>query len=473
MTTRTISAAHLFADLPPVWPEDPLPLIRQILATRPEKLVVLDDDPTGTQTVYDIPVLTCWDVNSLRDEFRRAGSCCYLLTNSRSLPPQQAHRVNVEIAENLAIASRQAAGRYALVSRSDSTLRGHYPVETDALSAAVGPFAATIIAPYFDAGGRYTVRDLHYVADGDRLIPAAETPFAGDAVFGYRHSNLREWVAEKTQGRISATQVHSVSIDMLRTGTFEHGPAQSVATYLLSLPRGSVCIVNACHPRDMELFALGTLLAEQGGVRFLYRTAAQFVAARLGLPPLSLWRPESTSRGTRTGGLLIVGSHVPQTTEQLQQLLQDSSLVAVELSVQQLFDAERHRTIDSVVSRVNETIGSGRDVVVYTSRQLASVGDARDNLQIGQSISAALVEVVRQLKSRPRFLVAKGGITSSDVATRGLNVRRAMVRGQVLPGVPVWELGPETNFPGLMYIVFPGNVGGPESLTQVVQILRS
>jgi uncharacterized protein YgbK (DUF1537 family) len=80
-----------------------------------------------------------------------------------------------------------------------------------------------------------------------------------------------------------------------------------------------------------------------------------------------------------------------------------------------------------------------------------------------------LISIVRGLQVRPRFLIAKGGITSSDVATRGLGVRRALVRGQILPGVPVWRLGAEARFPGLDYVVFPGNVGGDTALADAVR----
>ena len=68
-------------------------------------------------------------------------------------------------------------------------------------------------------------------------------------------------------------------------------------------------------------------------------------------------------------------------------------------------------------------------------------------------------------------MIAKGGITSSDVATRGLGVKRALVRGQLLPGVPVWRLGAEARFPGIDYVVFPGNVGSDTALADAVQQL--
>ena len=90
----------------------------------------------------------------------------------------------------------------------------------------------------------------------------------------------------------------------------------------------------------------------------------------------------------------------------------------------------------------------------------------------GPCRDAQLIEIVRSLDVQPRYLVAKGGITSSDVATHGLGIKRAMVPGQILPGVPVWRSGTESRYPGMPYIVFPGNVGGPEALVEIVTAFR-
>jgi uncharacterized protein YgbK (DUF1537 family) len=107
-------------------------------------------------------------------------------------------------------------------------------------------------------------------------------------------------------------------------------------------------------------------------------------------------------------------------------------------------------------------------VVIYTSRELvAASGD--ESLLVGQAISQALVDIVRSIDIRPQLLVAKGGITSSDIATRACQVERATVLGQALPGVPVWRCGPESRQPGLSLVVFPGNVGGVDALSAVVR----
>lgn len=478
------SKSAVFAALPPPQSGDVKPLIRALLAARPgHKLVVLDDDPTGTQTVHDVPVLTVWDVETLRAEFAQPGPCFYILTNSRSLGADAAAELNREIARNLkgAAASlppvstrnehggRDAAAPFTVVSRSDSTLRGHFPLETDVLAEELGPFDATLIIPYFEAGGRYTIHDVHYVAEGDKLTPAAETPFAKDAVFGYTHSNLREWVEEKTQGRVKSREVASVSLETIRGS----GPL-AVCEQLQNLAKGCVCIVNAAALSDMDVFALGLLMAEQKGRRYLLRSAAQIVAARLGLEPRPLLSGHDLKTSGSAGGLVVVGSYVPKTTEQLTHLLANTNIERIELPVPALLDeAKRAECIERALGGIHDALRANRDVVLYTSRGLVTGDEAARNLQIGNRVSAALVEIVQQLTVRPRYLIAKGGITSSDLATRGLGVKRAMVAGQLLPGIPVWRLGAEAKFPGLNYVVFPGNVGGPDALVEAVQTLRA
>lgn len=455
--------AETFAALPPVWPHDVLAANR--LAAVRATLVVLDDDPTGTQTVRDVPVVTAWDVATLAAELRAAPLCFYILTNSRSLTASATTVLHREIAGNLATASRESGRPFVLVSRSDSTLRGHFPLETDTVAETLGPFDVTLLAPYFEAGGRFTVDDVHYVAEGDRLIPAAETPFARDAAFGYRHSHLPAWVEEKTGGRIRATEVARLPLDLIR----RCGP-DAVARHLLALPRGSVCIVNACAPRDIEAVASGTLAAEAAGLRLVYRTAAGFVAARIGQSPAGLLTDADLATDSASGGLVMVGSYVPKTSAQLTRLLEDPALAALELDVSLLLDPGRREACLQDASRqLHDALAAGRDTVVYTSRRLVTGNDAAASLEIGRQVSTALTSLLRMLEVRPRFLIAKGGITSSDLATEGLGVRRATVRGQLLPGVPVWRLGAESKYPGLDYIIFPGNVGNETALAEAVR----
>jgi uncharacterized protein YgbK (DUF1537 family) len=306
------------------------------------------------------------------------------------------------------------------------------------------------------------------VEESGVLVPAGETAFAQDKVFGYRSSNLRQWVEEKTNGYILAGEVASISIDLIRTG----GP-ERVAQHLCELYPGQVCVVNAASYHDLEIFVLGLLSAEALGCSFLYRTAASFVRVRAGIVPRPLLTKQELDISGPGGGLIVIGSYVPRTTSQLEALLEDSSIQPAEVKVGALLDpGSRLAEIERVSRRVNDEIKSGRDVAVYTSRELVAGGNDQINMQIGQKISSSLVAIVKNLEARPRYLLAKGGITSSDIATQALGIRKAMVLGQIMPGVPVWLPGAESLYPGMPYIVFPGNVGDAQALVRITMTLK-
>lgn len=467
MNATSLPALNLqqtLMSLPPDWPQDLLPDIRRRIQENRRKLIVLDDDPTGTQTVHGIPVLTTWTVDAIQAELESDYPAVYILTNSRSLGQDNAVTLAREIGAAVNLAAARAGVNVEVVSRSDSTLRGHFPSEVDALAHELGLQSAPyLIIPFFLEGGRYTLDEVHYVAEGDSLVPAAETSYARDAVFGYSQSDLRCWVAEKTEGRLSAAAVLSITLDDLRLG----GPIR-IAEKLMSLGAESAAVVNAASYRDLEVFVMGLLQAEAAGRDFLARTAASYVRVRAGISPRSLLNPAEMTVDNGHGGLFVVGSYVPKTTVQLQSLLKAGTVAGVEVRVAELLnDVGQVAEIERVVARLNECLTGGNDVVVYTSRELTTGSGDDDNLAIGRRVSESLIAVVQGLDVQPRYLVAKGGITSSDVATKGLGVRRALVLGQIIPGVPVWQLGIESRYPGMAYTVFPGNVGDDGALLAI------
>lgn len=245
------------SQLPQEYPDNAQSQIARILTTTsPNRLVVLDDDPTGTQTSHDISVLTVWDLPTLITEFDELSSPgFFILTNSRALPPTEAEKLIREVCHNVALAAKATRQNVDVVLRSDSTLRGHFPLEVDIAQQVFGEVDAWVLAPFFYQGARLTINDVHYVGEGDRLVPAGSTQFARDATFGYKSSNLRDYVMEKAPRRFSAEQLFSVSIDEIRTG----GP-DGVCDKLVSLPRGSVVIANAAAESDMHVFVAGLLL---------------------------------------------------------------------------------------------------------------------------------------------------------------------------------------------------------------------
>lgn len=441
------------------WPQDPLPELARRAAARPA--VVLDDDPTGTQTLRDVSVLTAWDAVSI--ERHLDDPVVFLSTNSRALDEAGAIAITADAAAH----ARQAASitwrALSFISRSDSTLRGHFPAEVDVLAEAAGmPEARVLLAPYFGEGGRVTIDDVHYLdRDGTRM-PVAETEFARDATFGYRSSNLRNWVAEKygEAGR-TAPMMSSLALDVVRNG----GP-EAVAEALRALPPGGVAIANAEVDRDIEVVALGSLLAEEHDLPLVARTAASYVRARAGRAPAPLLTPAELD--TDGPGLIVVGSHVETTSRQLDHLLQSDSVVAHELAVDALLAGGRttEQAVSGAAAALDAALGGGRIGVVSTTRVRYDVG-----LDGGRAISSALVESVRRVGTRPGWVVAKGGITSYDVATGALGMREARVAGQLLAGVPVWIGGEGSRWPGTPLVVFPGNVGSVDALSSVVALL--
>ncbi|KAJ4375702.1 hypothetical protein N0V86_007235 [Didymella sp. IMI 355093] len=434
-------------------------------------LVALDDDPTGTQTCHDIHVLTTWTVPVLKAEFETTapGSGFFILTNSRALHPPAARELTIEICQNLKEAAAQAGKRFEVVLRGDSTLRGHFPVEPQAVEEALGASDAWILAPFFLQGGRYTIDDVHYVAEGDVLVPAAETPFAKDATFGFKSSHMADWVVEKSKGAISRDLVRGISLKDIRTG----GP-DKVTSILQSVSKGTVLVANAASEEDMDVLVQGILQASSQGKKFLFRSAAAFVSARLGISPIPPITAQELKLSTATGGLIIAGSYVPKTTAQLRALIDAAAdkLTTVELDVNALLasDASRAQALQHALATASQALQQPRDVLIMTSRAIVTGADARSSLDIGSVVAAALVTFLTQLDVRPRYLIAKGGITSSDMATKGLRMKRATIVGQAAPGVPLWRCDePESKWAGLPYVVFPGNVGGEDTLAEVVE----
>ena len=279
MVKERITLAEAFARFPAHQPEDAKEAIRAHWANNPKKVVVLDDDPTGTQTVHGVPVVTTWSVDIFTHLLRGNQRLFYVLTNSRSLSERDAAALTRDLITSLIQASKDTGVPYSIISRSDSTLRGHFPAETNAaielIEAATNTtFDGQVLIPAFFEGGRYTFDNIHWVADGDELIPAGETEFAKDPAFGYRASDLRIWVEEKTRGQINRDEVVCISIDTLRKAG-----ADGVCRQLLEAPKGSTIVGNALNYEDMYTLAAGFLRAESCGRQYLYRTAASFVPA--------------------------------------------------------------------------------------------------------------------------------------------------------------------------------------------------
>jgi uncharacterized protein YgbK (DUF1537 family) len=431
--------------------------------TQRPKIIVLDDDPTGSQTVHSCLLLTRWDVETLRIGLANAAPIFFVLTNTRALTPDAAAQVTREVCENLKVAmADESVQDFLVVSRSDSTLRGHYPIETDVIAEALGPFDAHFLVPAFFEGGRITRDSVHYLVIDGVPTPVHQTEFAKDSVFGYSHSYLPDYVAEKTADKIAAEAVERFVLADLRTGSLER---------LLRLSHNQCAVVDAEQQSDLDQFAQDVLAAAAKGKRFLFRSAASLLTALAQLPPQPI-APEQMAlyvRGQQPGAF-IVGSHVKKTTQQLSHLLQQPGITGIEVQVSPLRDAADAYAalLEQTLAAVRTAHRQGQTPVVYTSREELQFADPKIRLEFGERVSALLMDVVKGLPPNIGYLVSKGGITSNDVLSTGLNLRTAWLLGQVIPGCSVVQTTPEHSlFPSLPVVLFPGNVGDEAGLTTV------
>jgi uncharacterized protein YgbK (DUF1537 family) len=436
------------------------------MSTRP-KIIVLDDDPTGSQTVHSCLLLTRWDVDTLCLGLSDDSPIVFILTNTRALTPDEAAAVTRAVCHNLKTAIAQAQIQdFLIVSRSDSTLRGHYPIETDAIADELGGFDAHFLTPAFFEGGRFTRDSIHYLWVDGVATPVHDTEFARDSVFGYSYSYLPDYVEEKTSGRITADRVERFVLDDIRAGSGDR---------LMQLSGNQCCVVDAETQDDLNQFAQDVLGAAAQGKRFLFRSAASLLTALAALPPQPT-APEQMSDYTRSGqpGAVLVGSHVKKTTEQLTELLKEPGVVGVEVDVVHLLeesDAQRQQLLTTTCDRVHAIHAEGKTPVIYTSRQELTFDSVQTRLAFGVAVSDLLMDVVRQLPP-VGFLISKGGITSNDVVSKGLALTFARLLGQILPGCSIIRTPADhPQFPNLPVVLFPGNVGDRTSLAEAYRRL--
>lgn len=465
-------STHILSEFKPIDVEFVDKLLNAEIENNNKKIVVLDDDPTGVQTVHDISVYTNWDEESIREAFEETNNLFYVLTNSRGFTEEQTTKAHLEIAAVVDKVAKEAGKEYIFISRSDSTLRGHYPLETKLLKDCYekntgAKLDGEILCPFFKEGGRFTIDDVHYVKYGDELIPANETEFAKDKTFGYSSPNMPLYIEEKTKGEYKAEDVICISLEDIHNMDFDKIEAQ-----LLSAQGFTKIIVNAIDYADVKVFAVALFRAMNKGKMFMFRTAAAIVKVMGGVTDIPLLtREDMVVTETNNGGIIVVGSHTKKTTLQLEALKALDNIEFIELDANLVRDEEAFaKEVERCLTREEECIKNGKTVCGYTTRTLITedTGNKEDELRLSVRISDAVQSLVGRLKVTPSFVIAKGGITSSDVGTKALAVKRATVLGQIEPGIPVWQTGAESKFPKTPYVIFPGNVGDEDTLKDAV-----
>lgn len=441
------------------------------------KIIVLDDDPTGTQTVHNVPVYTSWDKETIRQVFADQSNLVYILTNSRSFSQEKTEKVHLEIGKTIGEVSKECSKPFLLILRGDSTLRGHFPLETEALRVSLEQelsmkFDGEIICPAFFEGGRYTIGDVHYLKKDHQLIPVGETEFAQDKTFGYRSSNLRGYIQEKSNGVIKEGDCLSITNHQV-----EQIDINGMVEVLDQSKEFQKIIVNGQNYDDLSAFAVALLQTIKKGKNYLFRTAASFPKVIGGISDREYLTSAEIVDGTNeNGGLIIIGSHVELTNKQLLDLQSSQpELEFIEFDVTAYNPSSLYKEQTAKIQAdVNHSLKCGKTVVVYTSRKLLTTSEENKELALAASVavSSALTQIVADLPLKPKYIIAKGGITSSDVATIGLGIKRALVLGQVVAGIPIWLTDEGSKFANTPYLIFPGNVGSTHTLSEIVEKLE-
>ncbi len=404
------------------------------------RLVVLDDDPTGIQTVHGCLLITQWDEESVRLAFEDDVPFFYILTNTRAMTREEAAKVTREAMEMVIHVNKDYGYRLIVVSRSDSCLRGHFPLETDVIRDCLVRHGVTVapktpFCPAFIEAGRVTIDGVHYMKDGDMLIPVSETEFAQDNVFAYHTSVLHDYIREKGANPDDYEIVSAQSYEELREWW-------EASEYSENSENSDAIVI---------------------------RSSSSLPKAIAGIPDIPLLDHSilrlTSNISHHTTPLFIVGSHVRKTTRQLECLLATEGTCGIELDVQRILD-DAETLMRETQQVIRQVVDEHLTPVVYTSRQEIRLEDANQRQHLGQQVSDFLVDIVRQLSYTPSYLVAKGGITSHDILTHGLNIKSARVLGQIVNSVPCIMT---KDFP---YIIFPGNVGNEESLKEVYLKLK-
>lgn len=429
------------------------------------KIIVLDDDPTGTQTVKDLPVYTQWTEELLEDGFKQSNNMFYILTNSRALNEEETTALHKEISSNIERVSQRLNHPYLIISRGDSTLRGHFYLEPKVLNdASTSDFDAVFYVPEFFEGNRFTYNGIHYLKENDTYMPVAESEFSNDTTFGFNSETMADFIEEKSHGAITSNEVYHITLEQIR-----NRDKTAIFKTFESINNFDAVVVDALNDEDMDYFvACLTEFLANHEKKFMFRTAASFVKAMCQTPGeiINL----KNYKQNNNGGIIIVGSHVKKTSDQLQHLLNNTNIKQSEFDIKKVTESNLNEYIAEQITQVEQIIKDGEDIVIYTSRDVIKTEDLTNNLSISTNISNSLVEIIRGLQVQPKFIIAKGGITSSDVATKGLNIHKADVIGQVTKGVPVWLTDSEAKYPKMPYVIFPGNVGDVETLTEVYKL---
>ena len=429
------------------------------------KYIVFDDDPTGIQTVFDVLVLVDYDYKTLKEAFLDKRNMFYVSTNSRSFLEKETIEYHEKLMDLIIKVAKETNSDFTILSRGDSSLRGHYPLETEIIYKKLMDnginIDGEIICPYLD-GVRKTIDDIHYVVDNGNLIKVGDSEFSKDKTFGFKSSDLKEYVEEKTHGKYKASDCISISLDDLNDESVVVSKLNNVSNF-------NKVIVNAESMEDLKKFVGAYKRSDK---KFIFRCAASLVKEIGNIPDKAYLTKKECITGGR-GGLVLVGSHVNKTKTQLEYLRGHFDLDYVEFNQHEVLNNNLSNEAIRCAKEVSKKLNEDKIVLLATRRDRVDFSgeDKEEQLKMAVSISKELTGILNKLEVAPKFLVSKGGITSFDCLNIGLHVKKGVALGQIEKNVGVIKCLEESKFENMPVVIFPGNVGSEETLYSVVNKL--
>ena len=446
------------------------------------KVIVIDDDPTGSQTVNNCLLLLKWDYSTLLKGFESKSNLFFILANTRSLSENNAKLRLEEICKSLkeVISKRlYKEEEFVFVSRGDSTLRGHNFLEPKIINDCLGPFDATFHIPAFIEGKRLTINGEHFIDN----IPVSQTIFAKDKIFGYETSNIKELLFLKSRSQINLNDIQNLKLSELKV--LESKDNNIIFNKLKNLNNNTHLIVDVENYSHLKKFSLAIKkLSKQK--KFLFRTAASFVSSISGVidnPQKPIFYSDLRRKNSKKNflpGFLVIGSYVELTTIQLEKLLEISDCVPIELDVFKFLRISKLKNNqdklalfkNSLLIEIRSILKKGNSPVLFTSRKEIYLDNKNEQVNFYNYLASFIAEFVADLKNEIGYLVSKGGITTNVILSDGLKANNVYLHGQIVTGISLltFKLENDDNLP---IVTFPGNIGNDNSLVRVWSILEN
>ncbi len=446
------------------------------------KIIIIDDDPTGSQTVNDCNLILRWDYETLLKGLKDSSNLLFILANTRSLSKEDVKIRLKEICSALREImnnSSFAEEDFVLISRGDSTLRGHNFLEPDIINELLGPFDATFYIPAFIEGNRTTVNGNHFVDN----IPINKTIFSKDKIFGFNTSNIKELLCEQSNYQLDFNNIENICIKDFEA--LETNQPSKLFMRIEKLKNNKKVIVDIMDYSQLDKFSsiVRSLLKKK---KFLFRSAASFISSLSNVKRTQkdhiyfsqLRRKNNSDKAMK--GLIVVGSYVELTTRQLNKVLEISLCKPIEVNVFKLYEFFKigdNLNINSlkklILNSIRQNLIRESIPVLYTSREIISPIDKNDLIQFQLFLSAFIAEIVSAIKNEIGYLISKGGITTNTIISEGLEAESVYLEGQILPGISLVTFNLLKQKGKLPIVTFPGNIGNKMSLVKALEILEN